>query len=234
MASAVEKTTEQAATKPLVSAEEKETKANGMPEMVTPQPPTKLISGLMIVPPTIGVAIASAIYYLGATDKYSGRIHDLVGRDLQWAFLALFVIGRAVAFVNLFPMYHKSMIMKGDSGNLRSNPFIYKAIGEGAKDHAVIFDDEGAVGKYNRANRSLHHMVENNAVVVAGLFMVAQVFPFQAFVCATVWGVGRAFHQVGYSTGDGGHAPGFMLSLLATVVLEGLAVVVAIKGLSIM
>merc|ERR1712188_230445 len=139
------------------------------------------------LPVIIGLAIATAVYSFGATTKYDARISDLASRDLHWAFLALAVVGRAVAFVNIYPMYHKSFVMKGNSGNLRSNPFIYKAIGSGAAPNAVVFDDEGDAGKYNRANRSMHHMVENFAVVVAGLFMVAQVFPFQVFVCAAVW-----------------------------------------------
>merc|ERR1712159_952402 len=212
--------------------EKTEFKSNGLPDIKDPKPPVALFAGIFTVPVIIGLAIATAVYSFGATTKYDARISELASRDLHWAFLGLFVVGRAVAFVNIYPMYHKSSIMKANSGNLRSNPFIYKAIGDGAGEHAVIFDEEGAVGKYNRANRSLHHMVENFAVVVAGLFMVSQVFPFPVFVCSAIWGVGRALHQVGYTTGYGGHGAGFALAMLATAIIEGMAVVVGVQGLT--
>merc|ERR1719408_230087 len=105
-------------------------------------------------------------------------------------------------------MKYKSAIMKGSSHNLRSNMYIYKAIGPDAAEHHVVFDDEGDVGGYNRANRSLHHMVENNAIILVAALMGSFVFPFPAFACVLGWGIGRVLHQVMYSseTGYGAHA----------------------------
>jgi hypothetical protein len=82
-------------------------------------------------------------------------------------YAAIPVLGRAIGCVNNYPAF---WFKNGWEGNVRSNPFIYKAIGENAADNAIIFDESGNIGKYNRANRSIHHMVENNGAVCAGLF----------------------------------------------------------------
>merc|ERR1712054_366192 len=107
--------------------------------------------------------------------------------------------------------------------NMRSNPFIYKSV-SGSKD-TVLYENEGVVGKYNRANRSLTHMIENFGSVLAGLLLVGSAFPFATFVCACFFALGRVMHQVGYSGGYGKHGLGFMVSGVSQLTLEGLAIV---------
>ena len=43
--------------------------------------------------------------------------------------------------------------------------------------HTQALEDTGDVGAYNRANRSVHHMVENFGAVVAGLGLVGGELP---------------------------------------------------------
>jgi hypothetical protein len=43
--------------------------------------------------------------------------------------------------------------------------------------HTQALEDTGDVGAYNRANRSVHHMVENFGAVVAGLGLVGGQLP---------------------------------------------------------
>ncbi|OQS06916.1 hypothetical protein THRCLA_20259 [Thraustotheca clavata] len=205
---------------------------SGLPQMTEDEKKPKYTSvfTFTIIPFAIGLAIAFAIYFFGSTTVYNQRIVALTKNDLQWAFAAVVVLGRVVTFVNLYPMVHKSQIVKGSSGNLRSNPFIYKLIGKDAPVNAVVFEDEGAVGAYNRANRSLHHMIENYAVVVAGLYLASTVFPFPVFLLTCMFGIGRIMHQVGYSSGYGGHGTGFALTLVAQVTLEGLLALVFLKS----
>jgi hypothetical protein len=69
-------------------------------------------------------------------------------------------------------------------------------IGDNAPHNAVVMEDEGEVGGYNRGNRSLAHMVENIPGFVAGLLMCGAVFPFPTFALACVFSVGRVLHQV--------------------------------------
>ncbi|KDO19852.1 hypothetical protein SPRG_14882, partial [Saprolegnia parasitica CBS 223.65] len=158
---------------------------NGLPIMSADEAKPKYVGvvAFTFAPLLVGLGIAYAIYTLGATGAYDKRIKALLATDLHWACAAVVVLGRTIAFVNMYPMVHKSQIMKGNSGNLRSNPFIYKALGKDAAPNAVVFDDAGAVGAYNRANRSLHHMIENYGALVAGLVLAAHVFAFPVFVC---------------------------------------------------
>jgi len=189
------------------------------------KPNLVLFSVLTFAPALIGFGIGYAVYSFGATEKYDARIAG-VG-DMAWLYASIPVFGRAIAFVNNYPAF---MFKGGWKGNLRSNPFIYKAIGEGASENAIIFDESGNVGKYNRANRSIHHMVENFGAVCAGLFASGTVFPFPTFVATCVFSIGRILHQIGYTGGYGKHAPGFLLSLLSSVTVEGLCSLVAVKS----
>ena len=131
-------------------------------------------------------------------------------------------------------MAFKSLVMaelKEEAGiNVRANPFVYKAMGAGAASHAVVFENDGLTGKYNRANRSLHHFIENAAPVFLCLVLVGHLFPWPSFVCVAAFCAGRVLHQVGYAGGYGGHGAGFGIATLASTTLEGLVLLVAIAG----
>jgi len=58
------------------------------------------------------------------------------------------------------------------TGNIRANMYFYKNIGDKAPGNAVVLQDTGDAGAYNRANRSVHHMIENFGAVVAGFGLV--------------------------------------------------------------
>ena len=85
----------------------------------------------------------------------------LIANDQQWVYASVIILGWMINFVNFYPMLFKSKIMKEGANNPRSNPFIYKQIGQNAMENKVIFVDDGDIGKFNRANRSIHHMIEN-------------------------------------------------------------------------
>merc|ERR1712232_838176 len=121
---------------------------------------------------------------------------------------------------------------KGVKGNLRSNPFYYKAIGKNApEDVLVVLEDEGVLGQFNRANRSVQHMIETFGGFLASLFAAGIVFPFPTFVCVCIFCIGRIVHQLGYITKYGSHAKGFMMSVVSMSTVEGMLVVVAIYAL---
>lgn len=65
-------------------------------------------------------------------------------------------VGVLMAWVNLYPTVLKARIMKG--GNPRANMYIYKVFGP--QEYLVFLEEEGDIGRYNRANRSLHHLIE--------------------------------------------------------------------------
>ena len=79
--------------------------------------------------------------------------------------------------------------------NLRSNPFIYKhAVYQGDGGPAVILNDEGAIGSYNRGNRSLHHFLENSLPLVIAMPITLYIFPFPSFVLIILFCLGRILH----------------------------------------
>jgi len=210
-------------------------KADGLPNM--PQKRAMPIVPVVFTCMTLalGVGIAYAIVKNGSGSTYSKRIAEIVAAEQHWAYAAAALIAATVRWLNIYPSIHKSQIMgmRGSESigpNLRSNPFIYKAVGEGAAPNAVIFENSGPTGSYNRANRSLHHMVENMASVLVSLALSGHLFPFPSFVCVAVWCAGRLLHQVGYTYGYGGHGLGFAISMLAQVSLEGLVALVALVG----
>jgi uncharacterized membrane protein YecN with MAPEG domain len=190
------------------------------------------VSVMLLIMISIGVVIAFAIHALGSTELYDKNILDR-GADAEWTFIGALLFSRMVLQLNFFPMVFKSQIMRGKSGNLRTNMSIYKAIdGSGtATGQAVVMDQTGATGQYNRANRSLSHFVETAPAVVVMLPLVASVFPFPAFVLTALYAMGRVLHQRGEAAGYGSHGPGFGISMVVCFVLEGLCAVSACKAL---
>jgi len=177
-----------------------------------------------VVPLCLGYGIASAIYNFGAHSTYSKKL-DAVG-DGRWGYAAAVVLGRTIVLLNMMPLKYKNGWAALDAGNARANPFIFKS----TDGKHVLLEDEGTIGKYNRTNRSVHHMIETYGCLVAGLYMSSQVFPLPTFVLTCLYCVGRLAHSVGYAKGYGGHAPGFMLQTLALSTVEGLLAFVAINA----
>jgi len=208
---------------------------SGLPDMTGKKGgPPILLAAFLVVPVAIGFAIANGIYKYGSTDKYDKKIAGIVAEEAHWLYLAAVVFGRLVAIINMIPMVWKDRVMTMKSGNLRANMYVYKAIGDKAGENAVVLEDSGDLGGYNRANRSLHHMVENMGLFVVALALAGAVFPFPVFVLTCMFAIGRVMHQVGYTTGYGGHGMGFMISnMIASNALEGLCLLVALKGFGI-
>lgn len=185
----------------------------------------------------IGVAIAFAVFKFGAGAVYSTNIAAAVAAGQAPVHAALVVIAYAIRLVNFIPMIYKEKVMKGAlrdeiGANMRANPFIFKTVG--TKSETVLFTNDGVTGQYNRANRSLAHMIENIGSFLAGLVLAGGVFPFPTFVLACAFGAGRVMHQVGYSSGYGKHGAGFMVSMLASITLEGLSALVLLAGLGLL
>lgn len=202
----------------------------GLPEDRQAAPSAWMMVPVLTIPTLIGIVMAKMVLTFGDEAKYSANIAAAIEAEQHWAFASVFALSLMVKFVNLYPtVVWKPRIMGG--GNLRANPFIYQAVGAGAAKHAVVFVEDGPVGGYNRANRSLHHMIENALSVVAGLQLTSSIAPFPTFVLVASFALGRVLHQVGYTGGYGKHAPGFMISTLATQTIDGIVFLVAIRGI---
>ena len=113
---------------------------------------------------------------------------------------------------------------------MRANQFIYKIAGSGNKPNAVVYNEEGDVGRYNRANRTVGHFLENSTPIILSLTLVGLIYTLPAFILICVFCVGRVLYQIGYSSkGFGGHFPGFILAILSTEILNGFLLLIACK-----
>merc|ERR1712070_243838 len=134
------------------------------------------------------------------------------------------LLGRTISMINFVPMVYK----KGMKGSIRSNPFFFETADDSRT--SVVYKNDGKEGMYNRSNRSIQHLVENSGPFFASVAPVGWVFPRQTLGIVVVFCVGRIVHQWGYAQGYGKQAPGFVLFLLSTLTLEGLALLAFLKG----
>jgi len=110
-------------------------------------------------------------------------------------------------------------------GNIRANMQFYKVLqGTGGLQALPLIglEEDGIVGQYNRANRSLTHFNENIGIFLVGVFPAGIILPLQTFILTIVFCLGRVVHQIGYASGYGSHGLGFGLSAVSSVVIEGI------------
>lgn len=183
------------------------------------------------MPRAIGYAIAFAIHKYGKTKLYDKSIKKLP-EDAGYVYIAAVLIGFVISWLNNYPMLYKNMVMRQGSGNLRANMMIYKEAGSKADAPYVVLEENGPVGAYNRANRSLTHFTETSGSIVICTLLAGYIFPFPTMVLTAIFTLGRILHQVGYSSpkGYGAHAPGFILSFVSTMTLEMLCLLAAMKS----
>jgi uncharacterized membrane protein YecN with MAPEG domain len=185
-----------------------------------------------LIPGAIGYGLAVAIYHVDQA-KHDEHLTILAQNNLHFLYFAGVLLALLTKFLNFFPAGLKDAAMRGQArGNIRANMYLYKVSGP-AHDSLppVILEDEGAAGRYNRANRSLHHYVENSLPVFLATPLAGFAFPAAVFVLVAIFCVARVMHQVGYpNKGYGGHGAGFGLALLATVILEGLVLVAGLRA----
>ena len=91
----------------------------------------------------IGFGIAFAVYKNGSTTIYDAKIQSVASNGMAYCYLSAWVFARLVSALNFYPMRYKSRVMRSKSGNLRVNQFIYKLVGEGAGENAVVLADDG-------------------------------------------------------------------------------------------
>lgn len=187
----------------------------GMHKMQTTVP------GMIFMGKLVGTAAAFGISKIPGAAVNSG----IAVSDQQYVLLSVWFFNLALNIVNMWPMVYKAAIMKG--GNIRANMYIYKVAEEDGK--TVVLDEEGDVGIYNRANRSLHHMVENSIGFCAAAILAGAYYPKPVFGLSVIFAIARVMHQCGYTTGYGGHGIGFALALLTSSIIDGFLLVVAIQ-----
>eukprot|EP00444_Apocalathium_aciculiferum_P029327 CAMPEP_0183419396 /NCGR_PEP_ID=MMETSP0370-20130417/25756_1 /TAXON_ID=268820 /ORGANISM="Peridinium aciculiferum, Strain PAER-2" /LENGTH=236 /DNA_ID=CAMNT_0025603189 /DNA_START=69 /DNA_END=779 /DNA_ORIENTATION=- len=222
---------------PLLSVE---VGSSGLPEMDDDlrernvERASRNVVAFMILPRLFCMCIALVVYTLGGRAWYDAEIKVIEGRHQIPLYFAVVVFSVLVDWLTLWPTILKARIFHPDSGNLRANMTVYKLSVPSIDDPMpyIVMEDEGPIGEYNRANRSMFNFNEGCASFVLNMVFAGQVFPCPALVAAILFAVGRIMHMCDYSKGGfGAHANGYMVSMLSHTVLEMLTWFVAIKGL---
>mmetsp|Transcript_99187 Transcript_99187/g.265260 ORF Transcript_99187/g.265260 Transcript_99187/m.265260 type:complete len:243 (+) Transcript_99187:103-831(+) len=186
----------------------------------------------LIIPRVIAFFIAWAIGHFGARASYLARIAGFSAAEAGYVFAAAVVFSVLVHFLNVFPLVYKSQIIGRSSGNLQANMQIFKVLSPQAPLPYVALEDEGTVGEYNRANRSLFNFKESCPSFVVNLLLAGMVFPLPTMIIVCIFALGRIVHQVGYAEGGHGlHVPGFGFAFFSALVLEALVLISAISAL---
>lgn len=192
----------------------------------------KMIAGILIASRLIGLGIAYAIFW-GAGDSVTARLTMLREMDLGYLYLAFWCFSVLVHYLNMYPGYFKAQL--NIKGNIRANMAFFKVLGNGDQGPVqpyIGYEDEGTVGEYNRANRSLSHFGEymgSSIVCIAGAGVV---LPRPTFVLTLIFVLGRIVHQIGYTKGYGSHALGFGLATTSNLTLEGMLLLSAFHLIS--
>lgn len=175
------------------------------------------------------------VYAFGQTAQYENRIQILAAYSLSYLYFAAVNMSMLVSFMNVYPQFHRSKIMRPDSGALTANPIIYKVnfpIHARKSMPFIVMEEEGAVGQYNRASRALHQFTESSPGLVLCILLGGLVFPFPVLVLATLFASGRIVSQVGYAEqGYGSVSPGATLSTMAATTVEMLVFLAGVKSL---
>lgn len=214
--------------------------ANGLPEFTEEEKQngfsTFKILLFVMAPLVIGTLVAAGLLHAMRTSAALKAVEVVISHDVHWLYLAAVVFGRLVSFLNFYPMVYKQAVLRMKDGNLRANMIFFKHLGPSDANQSYIgMVDEGLVGRYNRANRSLNHFVENSISVAVSMVLAGVCFPKASCLLAVMFAAGRVMHQVGYSgpVGYGKHGLGFFLSTIASASLEGLLALVVLKGFDV-
>ena len=180
----------------------------------------------------LGIGIAFAIHNYGDTAKYEERLATTKQFDMVWAYMGAFLFLPLVFGMNMYSLPMKAGICLA-KGNIRANMFFFKQAAENSVESStIVLHEDGDLGLYNRANRGVHHFVENCIPVILAAQFTVYAYTLPTFVILTIYTLSRIAYQHGYTHrgwGFSGHYPGFFLGCLCMCTLNGLLFVAATK-----
>ena len=167
--------------------------------------------------------------YYDEWTRWEPKIIQIADGDYQWVYLSAFVFSIMSNSLNNYPTVHKMKIMTYNSSNLRSNMFIYKLAAEGSPESRVILSTDGDEGRYNRANRSLYHFLENSMPMIFGIALNSWVFPRIVFYLTMLMFVGRFFYTQQITRhGFGLHRAAFYMIIISHYMLGGMTIIISV------
>lgn len=208
-----------------------ETDAKGIPLKgpVPDSPPVAVIYLMMnSVFGAIGLVIAWFWAYSSSNQQEANEKIAVISQyDLGWLYLGILVL----RFLQI-PLY----IVMGQTRKASKvhvpDQHVYKVMGaEGSKLGYVLMDTEGVHGDFNRAQRAWQNYLEQLATLLVFYMASSWVFPFEAFVCATLWAISRIMSANGYKSSSDGRMGGLILGTIPFSVLQGMIIIVILKTL---
>lgn len=175
---------------------------------------------VLFLTPVLSVALTFPIMALHHKPSLELSCQVIAKYRLGYVYLAAFLFATLTGWLNLYPIVHKEKLKL--KGNIRANMQIFKVLSADDNGKVVVLEEEGPVGEYNRANRSLFHFIENMPSFLVCMFPAGFFMP-EVTLCLTILYVtGRVLHQRGYVQGYGSHALGFGMAMLADILVRGI------------
>mmetsp|Transcript_26582 Transcript_26582/g.32202 ORF Transcript_26582/g.32202 Transcript_26582/m.32202 type:complete len:215 (-) Transcript_26582:209-853(-) len=206
-----------------------ETDEKGIPlKSAYPEKPSVAVfyGGMTAIFTIIGYLIARFGCYRGTTAApVDAKIAIVAEYDLAWLYLGLFLIKllQLPIGINLGKARKESKIGL-------PNQQVYKVCGAaGSNLGYVLMENDGALGKFNRAQRALMNYHENFPTVALQYVVASFVFPKEAFACILVWAVATCISADGYANGVDGRMGGVVPRILSMNTLSGMLLFVAVK-----
>jgi len=212
--------------------EKNETDSKGIPlksEMPDFPPVWIFYTVMNIVFGCVGFAIAWFAAYAreAKITKADAQILLIKQFDLGWLYLGVFVL-RTLQL----PLSVALGQARKDSKIALPDQHVYKVMGaEGSKLGYVLMETEGALGDFNRAQRALMNYHENFPTIVLQYLVASFVFPFESFICISLWAVSRCMGAAGYKGSVKGRMNGMLPGIVSMFVLQGMIIIVALKAL---
>mmetsp|Transcript_32992 Transcript_32992/g.69417 ORF Transcript_32992/g.69417 Transcript_32992/m.69417 type:complete len:224 (-) Transcript_32992:615-1286(-) len=179
---------------------------------------------------SIGTAIAYCVYRFGDTKGYNLRMEPIILADYGWVYLGALVLTKGFVFHSILLGTSRKASRVG-----LPNQHVYKVYqppGSTAPLGYVLMEDEGAVGRFNRAQRAYSQYLDSLGFAVLNFLLAAAVFPFPAFVLASIYAVARAANAAGYVSAVDSRGPGLLGAYICLATFEGANVLVAVRSLT--
>lgn len=215
-----------------MSSKKNETDSNGIPvkSTATPEgvPVLVLASVFNLGVSTIGGAIAYYGLYGRSKAAADAKIAVLAENDLGWLYavgVLAFKLGNFLIGLNL------AMARKESKVNVPDQQ-VYQVKGAaGSKLGYVLMEYDGALGRFNRAQRGLQNYNEHLPVFLMYYLLGGYVLPFEASMIACFYVTMRCVSAVGYTKGADGRVGGVLAAFVGMSTLEALVVISGVKAL---
>eukprot|EP00440_Ansanella_granifera_P065208 gb/GFBE01070713.1/.p1 GENE.gb/GFBE01070713.1/~~gb/GFBE01070713.1/.p1 ORF type:complete len:222 (+),score=47.97 gb/GFBE01070713.1/:1-666(+) len=202
--------------------------SNGLPA----KPPYENMNPMVIYPIFtlvqlgLGYLAAWGIYAATAHERVDEKIKTLRENDLQYFYWAVVVLTLIPSILQTFVAKHRKLAHVDNP-----DQYVYKTMTSGGPETPYVrLEYKGDVGQFNRSQRGIDNFREVYPTILAYVLLAGYVFPLPTLIATVVLLIGRSLYSMLYIQSPGGRGGGFGISLLATLVLNGLVLFTAVQA----